>query len=93
MINLYSFFHLNPSFSSIEKEQIPKVIQNCYWPLLSLIEKNNFKIGIEISGHSLEEIYKIDKKWVKKLKELIFYNKCELIGSGYAQISSIRIEC
>ena len=88
MINLFSFFHINTSFSSIEKNQIPEVIKKCYWPLLSLIEKNDFKIGIEITGYSLEEIYKIDKKWIWKFKELISKKKCELIGSGYTQIIS-----
>ena len=44
---LYSFFHLNIQFSSIEVEDRKRLIDSCYWPLLNLIEGNNFKIAIE----------------------------------------------
>ena len=86
MIKLYSLFHLNTSFSSVEKKDQKKLINKCYWPLLRLIEKNNFKIAIELSGKTLEDIYSIDKSWVEKFKYLLEKKKCELIGSGYSQI-------
>ena len=71
MIKLYSLFHLNTSFSSVEKKDQKKLINKCYWPLLRLIEKNNFKIAIELSGKTLEDIYSIDKSWVEKFKYLL----------------------
>ena len=84
-MNYYSFFHINTSFSSIEKKDLKNVIDSCYYPLLDLIEKNNFKIGVEASGNSLIEIEKLDKNWIEKLKTLIKKNKVEFIGSGYSQ--------
>ena len=30
MINLYSLFHLNSSFSSIETNDLPKIVDKCY---------------------------------------------------------------
>lgn len=87
MLNIYSFYHLNTSFSSIEKENIPNLINKCYWPLLKLIEKNlDFKIAIEASGKTISDINSIDSKWVKTFSKLIISKKCEFIGSGYCQI-------
>ena len=86
MLKVYSLFHLNTSFSSIEYEKIPQLIKNCYWPLLKLIEKNDFKIAIECSGKTLEDIKNFDVSWIIKLKQLIKLKKCEFIGSGYNQV-------
>ena len=86
MVSSYIIFHLNLAFSSIEEEKRPIVIKNCYWPLLQLVEKTNICIGIEITGWTLEQIQKIDRKWVLKFKELLQAKKCELIGSGWSQI-------
>jgi hypothetical protein len=82
----YILFHLNLAFSSIEIERRKEVIDKCYWPILNLAE--TYRINIEITGFSLEEIYRIDKSWVKKFKELINNSKIELIGSGYVQLIS-----
>ena len=86
MIKLYSLFHLNTSFSSVEKIEQKTLINKCYWPLLKLIEYNDFKIAIELSGKTLQEIYALDRKWVKKFRTLLNKQKCELIGSGFSQI-------
>ena len=58
-LNLYSIFHLNLMYSSIEIEDRSKVIERCYWPLLKLAEANEIPIGIEMSGHTLEKINEI----------------------------------
>ena len=84
-MNLYSIFHINTSYSSLEKKNIKNVLKLCYWPLLNLIERNDFKIGIEASANSLIEINNIDKSWLKKLRYLIYKKKVEFIGSGYTQ--------
>ena len=86
MKNIYSLFHINTSFSSIEKKDLKKVIKRCYWPLLNLVEKNNFKISIEANGKSLSDINSLDPKWIRRLKKLIHLKRCEFIGSGYSQI-------
>ena len=86
ILNLFTFFHLNLGFSSIEEKDRPQVIKNCYWPLLNLIKKFNVPIAIEASGCTIETIKKIDPKWINEFKKLLMQKKCELIGSGYAQI-------
>ena len=85
-LNLYSIFHLNLMYSSIEIEERIKVIEKCYWPLLKMAELKGIPIGIELSGYTLEKINEIDSEWIKKFKKLLKAEKIELIGSGYAQI-------
>ena len=38
-LDLYSIFHLNLSYSSIEKSDRRKVIDKCYWPLIEIAKK------------------------------------------------------
>ena len=86
MINIYSFFHLNILFSSIEKEQRREVIQKCYWPLLNLVKENDIPIAIEAPAITLQIINKYDPYWIKDFKSLLEDGKCEFIGSGYTQL-------
>lgn len=74
-------------YSSIKHEQLPKVIENCYWPLLELVENKGVPIGIELSGYTLEQINLIDNSWIRKLQLMLGRDKLEVIGSGYAQIA------
>jgi hypothetical protein len=83
---LYSFFHLNLAYSSIEQEDQTRVIECCYWPLLRLARDRNLPFGIELSGCTLEMIAAIDPIWVQELAYLVNDGPCELIGSGYAQV-------
>jgi hypothetical protein len=86
MTDGYIIFHLNLAFSSIEENKRKDVINNCYWPMLKLIENTNICIGVELTGWTLKQILIIDKKWVEKFKYLLSENKCELIGSGWSQL-------
>lgn len=86
MINIFLFFHLNLSFSSIKVKDRKKIIEKCYWKILNIIEKNNIPIAIEMTGYTLSEINRIDKKWVNKFKYLKNKGLTNLIGSGYCQI-------
>ncbi|WP_429884582.1 glycoside hydrolase family 57 [Geoalkalibacter halelectricus] len=86
MLHLFSFFHLNLAFSSIEKEARPEVIQRCYWPLLRLIREQSLPAGIEASGYTLEEIRRLAPDWLKELRELCGEGLVEFIGSGYSQM-------
>ena len=83
---IYSFFHCNLMFSSIQISQRVNVIDKCYWPLIEIAKKNNLPFGIEISGNTIEQIIEIDQSWISEFKILIEKNICELIGSGYSQI-------
>ena len=85
-LNLFSVFHLNLAYSSIEEEDQLSVISSCYWPLLKLSKDLQVPIGIEATGNTLECIYDLDPAWVEQLRELINAGLCEFVGSGYAQI-------
>jgi hypothetical protein len=82
---IYLFFHLNLFFSALPKNKRKEVINKCYWPLLNLIDKSDFKIGIEITGWTLNEINKLDNNWIILFKKLLKQNKAYLIGSSYTQ--------
>ena len=84
--NLFLFFHINITFSSIKVKDRSVVIKKCYWPILNIAEKKDIFLGLEINGRTLELISQLDKKWIEKLKILIKKNKISLIGSGYCQI-------
>ena len=73
-------------FSSVEVEDRPLIVENCYWPLLKLIRKYDLPWGIEAPGCTLEFINEIDPLWISEFRELISCNKCEFIGSGYSQL-------
>ena len=72
-------------FSSISKDERPKVIKKCYWPLFDFA-KMNIPIGIEASAITLKIIKKHDPEWIHTLKKYIKTRKIEFIGSGYSQI-------
>ena len=84
-INFYMLFHMNLMFSSIDEESRKHIIQQCYWPLLNLA-KNDVKIAIEAPGITLEIIKNIDRNFIDTMKNLIFENKIQFIGSGYSQL-------
>src|SRR4051812_43701152 len=85
-LRLFSLFHLNLAFSSIEEEQRVQVMERCYWPLLRLARKHSLPIGIEATGFTLETAAAMDPKWITELRRLIDEGICELIGSGYCQV-------
>ena len=84
-LNLFTLFHLNLAFSSIEEEQHAQVVRDCYRPLLELVERHG-PIGIEATAYTLKAIAACDPGWLEELRALIAAGKAELIGSGYAQI-------
>ena len=86
MLQLYTIFHLNIAYSSIEEEQRPEVIRRCYWPLLHLARKYDLPFGIEATGNTLETIAAIDPAWVDELRRLVTEGNCEFVGSGYSQV-------
>lgn len=86
MLQLFSIFHLNLAYSSIEEAQRPDVVRRCYWPLLRLAERTGVPIGVEATGFTLEAIAAIDPTWLDALRVLTGSGQCEFVGSGYAQI-------
>ena len=85
-LRLYTVFHLNLAYSSIEEAQHMEVIRRCYWPLLRLCREYNLPLGIEASGYTLETVNSIDPEWLAELRQLCSGGPCEFVGSGYAQI-------
>lgn len=84
--NSFFLFHLNLAFSSIETSLHEDVINKCYFPLLEKFSKNNVKLGIELSGLTLNRINELSPEWIIKFKNLLSEKKCELVASGYSQI-------
>jgi hypothetical protein len=85
-LRLFTVFHLNLAFSSIEEDRRAEVIERCYWPLLGLTRELELPIGLEASGYTLDEIHRIDPAWIGELREAITSGRCEFVGSGYAQL-------
>jgi Glycosyl hydrolase family 57 len=85
-LNLFTVFHLNLAYSSIDEERRPEVVRNCYWPLLRLARRHGLPLGIEASAYTLESVAEIDRSWVDELRVLTKEGPCEFVGSGYAQI-------
>ncbi len=85
-LRLFTLFHLNLAFSSIEEEQRAAVMERCYWPLLRLARKCRLPLGIEATGFTLETAAKLDPDWIEELRKLTNEGICELIGSGYCQV-------
>jgi len=86
MLQLYTLWHLNLAYSSIEEERYHAVIENCYWPLLNLAIERSIPLGIELPAWTLNKISELDPKWVEALKEQIELGKVELVGSGWTQL-------
>ena len=83
---LYTSWHLNLAFSSIEVEERGEVLEKCYWPLLEMIERTGIPQGIEASAYTLEVLNDLDPLWIKKAKQLASSGQLEFISSGYFQI-------
>jgi hypothetical protein len=84
LLNIFTLFHLNLAFSSIEEEQRAMVVRDCYGPLLDLAEAHG-PIGIEASAYTLKAIHACDPAWLARLMALAKAGRIEFIGSGYAQ--------
>jgi hypothetical protein len=85
-LKLYTTFHLNLAYSSIEEEQRPEVVRRCYWPLLRLARELDLPLGIEAPAYTLEAAAKADPAWLAELRALTTTGRCEFIGAGYAQV-------
>jgi len=81
----YLLFHINLSFSSIDKKFHRAILKKCYWPLLDIPKRCGVKIALELSGSSLLSLYHLDREFISTLKELIFNKQVELVGSGFTQ--------
>jgi hypothetical protein len=86
MIQLYSLWHLNLAYSSIDEERYLEVIHKCYWPLLNLAKDRKIPIGIELPAWTLSKICELDITWVDELKKQINLGMVEVIGSGWTQL-------
>ena len=86
MKNIYTVWHLNLSFSSLEVDQRDEVIKKCYWPILKMAEKEGLNFGLEATASTLEMILNLDPLWIETLNYLITDGKVEFIGSGWSQV-------
>jgi len=81
----FAVFHLNLAFSSIPESARRDVVERCYHPLLDLVE-HGYPLGIELTGWTAERIAELDPGWVSRFAGLLEAGRCELVGSGHAQI-------
>ncbi len=85
-LRLFTTFHLNLAYSSIEESQRLDVIRRCYWPLLRLAQDLDLPLGIEAPAFTLETAGQLDPAWLEELKRLVVDGPCEFVGSGYSQL-------
>jgi len=85
-LRLYTVFHLNLAYSSIDEDRRAEVIDRCYRPLLDLARDMDLPFGIEASAYTLESAEATDPRWFEELRALLSEGRCEFIGSGYAQL-------
>ncbi|NJD05695.1 MAG: glycoside hydrolase family 57 [Methylococcaceae bacterium] len=86
MLRLYSVWHLNLAYSSIEEEQHKEVLERCYRPLLQLASERGIPLGIEAPAWTLTRIGDLDPTWLDDLRQLMDQGMVEFIGSGWSQI-------
>ena len=86
MSKAFILFHLNLAYSSLESEQHGEVIEKCYWPMLRLCETAGIKLGIEVTGWTLERINQLCPDWVARLRRYVEAGSVEVVGSGYSQM-------
>ena len=85
-IKLFTAFHLNLHFSSIEESSQKEVIDRCYWPLLDLAARGKNRVGIEATGSTLSLITQLEPGWIHEFRRLQEQERVELIGSGHSQV-------
>ncbi|MFA6440027.1 MAG: hypothetical protein WCX28_12005 [Bacteriovoracaceae bacterium] len=86
MLKLYSLYHLNLAYSSIEESRRAEVIKKCFWPLIELAVENNVPLAVEVPAYTLEVAAELDPAWVDSLVKAVSDKKIELIGAGYSQM-------
>ena len=82
---LYSIFHGNLNYSSIDKEMYEYIIDTCYWPLIDIAKDYKFKTGIEFPTNTIQIINGIDPLFIRELKKLSDKGKYEIICSSREQ--------
>lgn len=85
-VQIYAIFHMNLAFSSIPTEDHARVVHDCYWPLLRLIEQHGIPLGLELTAYTLDCIDAVDPFWISRFRDLLNRKCCELIASGDSQI-------
>ena len=78
-LSLYSIFHGNLNYSSIDKELYEHIIDACYWPIIDLVNEYNFKPAIEFPINTIHKINDIDNLFIPELKKLVEQDKIEII--------------
>src|SRR5258705_304454 len=81
-LDLFTLFHLNLAFSSIEEESRAGVIERAYWPALAFADAHG-PIGIEATGDTLEEIAAREPAWIALLwTNTVAFQKLQRLAHG-----------
>ena len=73
--------HANIQYSQLKMERREWVVKNCYEKLFDLVRDNQYKIGFEASGKTLDEIERLAPEVMEKLKALILDGQVEPVAS------------
>ncbi len=77
--------HANLQYAEIPKEDIPRVVENSYIPVLQgILQQPSLKAALNFTGVSLEILASEYPEVIDLLKEGIKNNKFELTGCGYS---------
>ena len=77
--------HANLQYAEIPKDEIPKVVEYSYIPVLSaLLEIPKIKVVLNFTGVTLEILHNSYPEVINLLKEGIEKEKFELTGCGYS---------
>ncbi len=75
--------HANIQYSQLAPERRQWVMKNCYEKLFDLVAANDYRIGFEASGITIEEMAKEAPEVLEKLKKLVAEEKVEPVCSPY----------
>lgn len=78
--------HANIQYSQLKMERREWVVKNCYEKLFDLVRDNQYKIGFEASGKTLDEIERLAPEVMEKLKALILDGQVEPVASPYTHL-------
>lgn len=64
-------------------EDLGRIVEECYAPLISAIEKSDVRLSLHFSGHVLDYLSKFREDFLLQLKSLVRQNKIEILGGLY----------
>jgi len=78
---------LNLGRGALEVAERPRVVARAYWPLLELLDACPWlRTSLEIDGHTLQRLARLDPDWLGALRTHVEAGRVELLGVGEAPL-------